>query len=74
MDELKSYIRDPDRARQLAEAVGTKPVWLRHVAWGHGKLSARMAKNIERATDGQIAAHRLRPDIFDPPVNREVSP
>ncbi len=37
------------------------------IATGKKTVSAQRAKQIDRLTNGQVPAHVLRPDIFDPP-------
>ena len=68
MNTLLSYIQSRDKAdvRSLADACGTKPVYLSHVARGHRRASHTLANAIEAATDGAVTVHDLRPDIFGP--------
>lgn len=51
--------------QKLADACGVKQpsVW----AWLHGKkkVSAENAKRIELATDGNVLAYQIRPDLSD---------
>ena len=51
--------------QKLAEACGVKQpsVW----AWLHGKkkVSAENAKRIELATEGNVPAYQIRPDLSD---------
>ncbi|MBJ9257265.1 helix-turn-helix domain-containing protein [Citrobacter amalonaticus] len=51
--------------QKLADACGVKQpsVW----AWLHGKkkVSAENAKRIELATNGNVPAHQVRPDLSD---------
>lgn len=51
--------------QKLAEACGVKQpsVW----AWLHGKkkVSAENAKRIEMATNGNVPAYQIRPDLTD---------
>ncbi|MFS9419515.1 transcriptional regulator [Citrobacter sp. C411] len=51
--------------QKLADACGVKQpsVW----AWLHGKkkVSAENAKRIELATDGNVPAYQIRPDLSD---------
>ena len=38
--------------------------------WLNGRIrvKAERAREIERVTGGEVTAHELRPDIFDPPA------
>ena len=65
---LKRAIEITGSQRKLAEAIGCSQ---QHVSFlmHHAKtLSGEIAVKIERATDGQITRHELRPDLFEPPV------
>jgi DNA-binding transcriptional regulator YdaS (Cro superfamily) len=68
MNTLLSYIRSHGKAgvQSLADACGTKPVYLSQVARGHRKASHTLANAIEAATQGAVTVHDLRPDIFGP--------
>lgn len=67
--DLLTFISDfPDRVESVADEAGTKAVYLRQIARRHRNASHRLAKAIERATDGAVTVQDLRPDIFgDPP-------
>lgn len=64
---MLEYISDMDRRRQLAAAVKRSPDYLWQVATGRRSASAKLAKAIDEATDGQVPKHALRSDVFDPP-------
>ncbi|NEV64718.1 helix-turn-helix domain-containing protein [Thiorhodococcus minor] len=64
---LTFLARHPERLAFVAAAAGTKPVYLRQVARGHRRAGHALARAIERATDGLVTIHDLRPDIFGPP-------
>lgn len=69
MDTLRRFLRDTDHAgiAALAEAAGTKPVYLRQIAGGHRLASHKLARRLERASCGRITAADLRPDIYGDP-------
>ena len=64
---LLDYISDMDRRRQLAEAVSRRPEYLWQIATARRSASPKLAISIEEATDGVIAKHELRGDIFPAP-------
>lgn len=66
---LLDYIEDKDRRAKLAATTRKNAGYLWQVAagWRGKKASPRLAVAIERATDGAVTRHELRPDIFDPP-------
>jgi len=64
LDHLMSC--DKDAVQALADACGTKPVYLGQIARGHRKASYMLAKGIQRATKGAVTVHDLRPDIYGP--------
>jgi DNA-binding transcriptional regulator YdaS (Cro superfamily) len=77
MNALLPYLlaRDRDQIKALADACGTKPVYLSQVARGHRNASHTLAQAIQRATDGEVTVHDLRPDIYgDAPVQVPARP
>jgi DNA-binding transcriptional regulator YdaS (Cro superfamily) len=60
-DYLKTL--DSDGIARFAEAVGTKPVYLRQISYGFRRPSMRLALHIEKVTNGQLTARNLRPDL-----------
>ena len=62
---INSAIEFVGSQQKLADACGVKQpsVW----AWLHGKkkVSAENAKRIELATDGNVPAYLIRPDLSD---------
>jgi DNA-binding transcriptional regulator YdaS (Cro superfamily) len=62
---INSAIECVGSQQKLAEACGVKQpsVW----AWLHGKkkVSAENAKRIEMATNGNVPAYMIRPDLTD---------
>ncbi|HEM6838329.1 TPA: helix-turn-helix domain-containing protein [Citrobacter koseri] len=62
---INSAIEFVGSQQKLADACGVKQpsVW----AWLHGKkkVSAENAKRIELATDGNVPAYQIRPDLSD---------
>lgn len=67
MDALRRAIEIAGSQANLARLIGKKPghVW----AWLHRdqRVPAEVCRAIERATDGRVKRHELRPDIFDAP-------
>jgi DNA-binding transcriptional regulator YdaS (Cro superfamily) len=62
---LKKAFEGIDRKR-LADALNIRRRnYIDQVVGGHVIVSAKRAKEIERATLGRISAKLLRPDIFD---------
>ena len=47
----------------LAADVGTKPVYIRHLIRGHSKAGSEILVGIPIATNGQVTAEDLRPDV-----------
>ena len=59
-------------ARAIGENVKQAHVWY----WlneGAGRVPAEHCAAIERATEGKVTRHDLRPDIFGPPSNAKRS-
>jgi DNA-binding transcriptional regulator YdaS (Cro superfamily) len=58
---------------KLAEACGVKQpsIWQ---AKDTGRCSAELAMAIEKATDGQVTAHELRPDLPWPAATTSSQP
>lgn len=67
---LKTYLTDPARRDALAAALGTSKQYLWQLAegWRGRKGSAEMAKRIAAATNGDVPAYELRPDLWEPPA------
>lgn len=78
--EIRTYFESMDGGfsrtgaeflRVVAEAsvsAGT----LYQIALGHKRPGPLLCVSLERATKGAVKRHDLRPDLFDPPVNRET--
>lgn len=47
-----------------AEQAECSPATLYMIALGHKQASAKLAKALSRATNWEVGAHELRPDIF----------
>lgn len=50
--------------QQFAAIVGITPTWLGLLIGGSRKPSPKLAKLIEKKTDGKVTAEELRPDLF----------
>lgn len=63
INPIKSAIKIVGSQQKLADACGVKQptVW----AWLHGKkkASANNAVRIEKATNGEVRAYQIRPDL-----------
>lgn len=72
MEALKRAIEICGSQAELAKRVGKTQghVW----QWLNRdrKVPAEMARRIEAATDGKVARHELRPDLYDPPAAAET--
>lgn len=56
--------------RRLAVAANCSQQQISYLMTGASGISAEMALKIERATDGVISRHDLRPDIYGPATSR----
>jgi len=54
-----------EERRALARALKTSVPYLYQIAYGYRQSGPVMAKAIEKATEGAVKRHDLRPDIFD---------
>lgn len=63
--DLKTYLQHHKaRARRaLAEAAGTKLIYLRQISHGRRRPSADLAIRLEHVSGGLITARELRPDL-----------
>ena len=58
--------------QKLAEAAGCSQQQISYLMKEAAGISAEMALKVERATDGLISRHDLRPDIYGPaPTHQE---
>lgn len=64
--DLATYISEPVRRDDLAQAIPVNPqyLWQLAHAWRGKRPSAAMARAIEQVTGGQVTRAELRPDIF----------
>ena len=53
----------PDERAALAKRAKTSVAYLQHISTGYKKAGLKSVVNIERATQGEITARMLRPDI-----------
>lgn len=54
----------PHEKRVLADEVGTKINYLRHVMYGRKKAGYQLAQDLHHVTHGKVSMHKLRPDIY----------
>lgn len=66
--DLRTYLdcHGPEGIGALARTADTKAVWLRQIAFGHGRPSAELCRRLEAASGGEITRAELRPDLFGP--------
>jgi DNA-binding transcriptional regulator YdaS (Cro superfamily) len=50
--------------RALADALEIAPAYLYQMASGRRTVSPKLCRSIERATNGVVTVHDLRPDVF----------
>ena len=73
---LIEYIEDRGRRACLVAETGVNQQYLWQIAtgWRGKRASQILALSIERATDGAVTRHDLRPDIYGPaPTNQEAA-
>lgn len=66
MMDLKAYFADlsPDERELIAEAAGTKWVYLSQIIRKHRKPSTELAQRLHALTEGKVPLHLLRPDVW----------
>ena len=64
MDALQRACDALHGAASLARAIGVTPQFLSQVLSGARPLPAKRVIAIERATDGKVTRHELRPDLY----------
>lgn len=64
--DLKGYFKEEPRGakKEMAEYLGITPTWMGLLISKRRKPSFKLAKQIEKATQGMVTAKVLRPDIF----------
>lgn len=58
----KHSLTQEEFAKSIKRSQGLVWQWLN----GRTRIRPEMAKEIEKVTNGEVLAHELRPDIFDP--------
>lgn len=66
--QIEKAISITGSQQKLAEKVGCSQQYISLLARSAVKVSAEMALAFDRATDGKVSKHTLRPDIFGKPV------
>jgi len=63
---LKEYFKDEPRGakKEMADYLGITPTWLGLLIRKARKPSPKLAKAIQKATQGLVTAKELRPDLF----------
>lgn len=64
---LKQYFKDEPYGakKEMAEYLGITQTWLGLLINGSCRPSPKLAKKIEKATQGLVPKKELRPDLFD---------
>lgn len=64
---LKQYFKDEPHGakKEMADYLGITPTWMGLLIHKRRRPSAYLAKQIEKATQGLVTAHDLRPDLFE---------
>lgn len=52
----------------MAEAAGVEQQTISKLLNQQRGITGEMAVAIDRATEGRVSKHQLRPDLFDPPA------
>lgn len=60
---LSEYVEKNGRA-DLADTLKTSPAYVSQLMGGHRRITAEMAIKIERATNGEVTRHEMRPDLY----------
>ena len=70
--DINTYLKQHSiqARRDLAQAAGTKLIYLRQVSTGLRNISAELAIRLEHASHGLITARELRPDLPWPGTDR----
>lgn len=71
---IKKYWKSLDAKGKsdLAERLDTSPGYLRQVFLYAKPVGARLARDLERETNGEVTAVELRPDLFGPINNHSA--
>ena len=68
MSALEQAIRIVGTQQELARKLGIRAPSV--AEWRcRGRVPAERCAEIERATNGEVTRHDLRPDLFDPPAS-----
>jgi DNA-binding transcriptional regulator YdaS (Cro superfamily) len=66
MDLEQYFAEEPYGAKkEMADYLGITPTWLGLLIIKSRQPSPKLAKKIEKATQGLVTAKELRPDLFD---------
>lgn len=63
---IRDYLQDhtPTEKREFAEACGTNWAYMAQLSCGARVPSPTLARKISEQSEGQIALHDLRPDVW----------
>jgi DNA-binding transcriptional regulator YdaS (Cro superfamily) len=69
--QLAAYLEKHDLSQAaFARKAGCSKAFISHIIADRRKPSPEVARAIERASDGKVPKHELRPDIWDAPKRR----
>ena len=70
MDELRTYLATlkPCDQADYAKRAGTTIGYLRKALSVRQRFGGLLARRLDEESGGAVPRHRLRPDIFDPPI------
>lgn len=67
--DLATYMQEHGLSQaEMADRVGVSQGMVSHWLRKRKAITAERARDIERATNGAVLRHELRPDVFDPPT------
>lgn len=67
---IRRAIKQHGSQAKLAQAAGCSQQQISYLLTDAERISAEMAAAIERATEGHVTRHDLRPDLFGPAPKR----
>lgn len=68
--DIRTYLSTAQiTQKEFAQSLGVSQGLVWQLMNGRCRITAERARDIERVTGGKVAAHELRPDVFDPPAH-----
>lgn len=67
--DIRNWMKaTPPEARvEICKSIGTTMDYLWQIAGRHSRPGAKFAVAFEKATNGSVMRHELRPDLWEPP-------